>query len=263
MRGVVNYKTKKVTIDKKNKKFKMKNGILYSYNEKTLISASSKVPKKVKISSKTTKITKQAFAGTRVTSVTLNNKIKTNPTGTFYRCQKLTEVKNTKEVTKIGYGAFAICKKLRAVGNLSKVKTIGRVAFWYDEKLSVHIPASAIDIDEYVFVGSESSVSMRVKVDENNPIYSIEKGFLIKTTDTEKIIMMQLSSAVTTLTIPEGIINVSVMVGGSKCKEIVFLSSLKKQNGVACVKNGIITYKSMDVPEFGKDFILTMWEMMF
>ncbi len=252
--GVVNHKTKKVTIDKKNKKFKMKNGILYSYNEKILIGASSEVPKRVKISEKTTKIIKQAFAGTKVTNVTLNNKIKTIPAGLFYDCKKLTRVNNTNGVTKIGYGAFAFCKNLKSIGRLPKVKRIGRAAFWDDIRLNIHISATVTDIDEYAFVGSVGSAPMTVTVDENNTIYSIEEGFLIKATETEKIVIMQLSIEEKKLIIPEGITSVPVKVGGYHCKEIVFPATLKKQNGVACVNNGKIIYNASTVPEFGKDF---------
>lgn len=262
--GVVNYKTQKVIIDKKNKKFKMKKGILYTYNEKTLIGASAKVVKKVKISSKTTKITKLAFAGTGVTSVTLNQKIKNIPDGTFYKCANLTEVKNTNNVTKIGYGAFANCRKLQSIGQLPKVTDIGRAAFWGDGKLSLNLPACAVNVDEYAFAGGQTAAAINVTVDANNPACGIENGLLIKTTDTEKIVMLQLSQNVEKVIIPEGVTNVAVFVGGKKCKEIIFPASLKKQNGVACVKNGTIVYQSMEVPEFGQSFSLvnTGYEMM-
>lgn len=92
----------------------------------------------------------------------------------------------------------------------------------------------------------------------------LKNGLLIKTTDTEKIVMLQLSQNVEKVTIPEGVTNVAAFVGGKNCKEIVFPVSLKKQNGVACVKNGTITYQPMEVPEFGQSFSLvnTGYEMM-
>jgi len=235
----------------------MKDGILYSYNEKTLISASAKVKKNVKISKKTTKLRKQAFAGTKVKTITLNNKITTIPKGAFSECTKLTAVKGTDNVQKIEYAAFFACGKLKDIGILPNLTGIGRAAFWCDDKLTLHLSDKVTDVDEFAFVGGQYSSAIAVTVDVNNPVCSIENGFLIKTTDTDKIIMMQILTPPEILTIPEGITNVAVQVGGSKCKEIIFPTTLKKQNGVARVKNGTITYQALTVPELGQDFGLS------
>mgnify|MGYP002673723574 FL=1 len=124
--GVVNAHTRKVEIDSKNKCFKMKDGILYSYNEKTLISASAKVNKHVVIPDKVTKIMPQAFVESRVRSVKWNNKVKVVPKGTFYHCSSLRRVTNTDCLTKIEYGAFACCWNLRTIGIVPNVTDIGR-----------------------------------------------------------------------------------------------------------------------------------------
>lgn len=108
----------------------MKKGILYTYNEKTLIGASAKVAKKVKISSKITKITKLAFAN---------------------------------------------CRKLQSIGQLPKVTNIGRAAFWGDGKLSLNLPACAVNVDEYAFAGGQTAAAINVTVDANNPACGIEK----------------------------------------------------------------------------------------
>ena len=247
--GVVNYKTKKVTIDKKNKKFKMKDGILYSYNGKKLVGASAKVKKNVKIPKTVTKIGEMAFAGTNVKTVTLNDKIKIMPKGVFYKCEKLTSVKNTNNVRKVEYGAFARCYKLKDIGALPDLAEIERAAFWDDSKLTLHFSKKVATIDDYAFCGYEYSHGAKVTVEENHPIFSIQDDFLVRTTTTDKTIILSMKEA-EQIIIPEGINSVVCYVGGENCKEIILPSTLNKLFGELEVNDGRVVFKGTQPPNF-------------
>ena len=254
---VVNAKTKKVVIDSRNRYFKMKDGILYSANEKTLISASANVKKKVVLSNKISKIMPNAFAETSITSVKWNKKVKVVAKGTFYRCDKLTKVTNTNRIQKIEYGAFAQCYKLQSIGEVPNVTKIGRAAFWQDKKLTFCIPAKAVNVDVYAFAGGEEgNPDIQVTVAEGNPVYAVVDQFLVKTDGDDKILMMQIKDAAA-LTIPEGITEVAGAVGGDKCIQIIFPKTLKRQYGRARVKGGTIKYQTAEAPELGREFDLT------
>lgn len=247
--GVVNCNTKKVTIDKKNKKFKMKDGILYSYNEKTLISASANVKKNVKISKKTTKLRKMAFAEAKVKTVTLNNKIKSIPEGAFFECKKLTAVKGMDKVQKIGYAAFAHCYKLKDIGALANLTEIERAAFWDASKLTVHLSEKVANVDDYAFGGTESYTRVKVTVADNHPMFSIQDGFLIRTTATDKMILLQMNET-EQITLPEGVTGVACYVGGENCKEIILPSTLNKLFGELEVNEGRVVFKGVQPPSF-------------
>ena len=120
----------------------------------------------------------------------MTNKITTIPKGAFSECTKLTAVKGTDNVHKIEYAAFFACGKLKDIGTLPNLTGIGRAAFWCDDKLTLHLSDKVTDVDEFAFVGGQYSSAIAVTVDVNNPVCSIGNGFLIKTTPTDKIIMM-------------------------------------------------------------------------
>jgi len=255
--GVVNCNTKKVTIDKKNKKFKMKDGILYSYNEKTLLGASAKVKKNVKISSKTTKMSKIAFAGTKVKTVTLNNKVKVIPKGAFCNCSKLTAIKNTDSIEKINYAAFTRCSKLTDIGSMSKLTQIERAAFWDVSKLTVHLYEKVTNVDEYAFGGSEYPTGVKVTVAENHPVFSIRDNLLIQTTATDKVVVLQLKEA-EQITIPEGVTYVACYVGGENCKEIILPSTLNKLFGRLETNEGRVVFKGTQPPTFKEKYRMSV-----
>lgn len=147
---VVNPYTQKVTIDSQNRKFKMKDGMLYSKNEKVLYGASAKVKASIKISAKTEEIKPEAFAYSKVKEVKLSSKVNRLPKGVFAYCGKLTKVTGTKHVTNIGYGAFGYCKKLKSIGKMPKLKYINKGAFWGCKKLKFK-PGKNVKIAKHAF----------------------------------------------------------------------------------------------------------------
>ncbi len=147
---VVNPYTQKVTIDSQNRKFKMKDGMLYSKDERVLYGASAKVKASIKISAKTEEIKSDAFAYSKVKEVKLSSKVNRLPKGVFAYCDNLTKVTGTNHVTYIGYGAFGYCKKLKSIGKMPKLKYINKGAFWGCKKLKFK-PGKKVKIAKHAF----------------------------------------------------------------------------------------------------------------
>lgn len=251
--GVVNAKTKKVIISKKNKNYKMKSGVLYTKNEKTLVGVSGAAKETIKISGKTRKIGVKAFAGTKVKKVTLNNKITDIPKGAFYNCKKLVSVSGANYIKTIGYAAFAGCPKLTGIGNTSKLTSIGRAAFWGDNNLKLEIYDSIRDIDVYAFSGTVTDTVVKLTVAQNNPVYSVQNSLLVKNDGNAKIVMMQ-TADVNKLTVPDAVTDVAVALGGNKCNTIIFPATLLSQEGKVNAAGGTIVYQGVTVPKLGEDY---------
>lgn len=255
---VVNVHTKNVTISKGNRKYKMKSGVLYTYDEKMLVGVSGNV-KKVKISEKTTKIGKYAFAWSWIESVTLNNKINEIPKGAFLECYKLKKVTGTEALTKISYGAFKGCYRLTTIGKLPKVKIVERAALWGCTKLSFRI-SSEMDIDDNALGGTEVSRYANIIIPQGDTKYTVQNGLLIKKEGDSRIVIKQ-DDNMNKIEIPEGVTDVAVLVGGDTCEEIIFPASLTQQRGAVRVHMGTIIYKGLVPPQFGKDFTIANYNM--
>lgn len=251
--GVVNAKTKKVVISKKNKNYKMKAGILYTKNERTLVGVSGAAKQTIKISGKTRKLGAKAFAGTKVKKVILNNKITDIPKGAFYNCKKLVSVSGANHIKTVKYAAFAGCPKLTAIGETSTLTRIERAAFWGDNNLKLEIPESIRDIDVYAFSGTVSDTIVKLTVAQNNPVYSIQNSLLIKNDGTAKTVMMQ-TADVNKLIIPDTVTDVAVTLGDDKCNAVVFPATLLSQEGKVNAAGGMIVYQGMTVPKLGEDY---------
>lgn len=251
--GVVNASTKKVTINKKNKYYKMKSSMLYTKNEKTLVGVSGKAATTITISGKTTKIGPKAFAGTKVKKVILNKKITSIPKGAFYNCKKLVSVNAMDNVTSISYAAFANCPKLKSIGNTDKLTTISRAAFWGDNNLAYNISATIKNIDDYAFSGTATNTSLKLTVAKGNPSYLIENQLLLKKSGSKKTVIMQLAD-IANVIVPENVTDVAVALGGNKCTSITLPSTLCSQDGRVYAPGGTILYQGINVPQFGTDF---------
>ncbi len=148
---VINSSMKKVSLSKSNKRFKLKNGLMYSLDEKTLYGASGMIPSKVTISSKTNQIKPCAFAYSKVKEVKFKFKFQTKiPEGMFVGCKNLTRVSGIKELKYIEYGAFAECSKLKSIGNPTVLYMIKRAAFWNTKKPKFKLGKKAKS-DKYSF----------------------------------------------------------------------------------------------------------------
>ena len=148
---VVNSKTKKVTIATGNKKFKIKDGILYSSDGTVLYSASAKVPKNVTIPSKVNEIKPCAFAYSNIETVTFSNKfISSLPSGVFANCKRLDQIIGLKEVNFIEYAAFAGCIKLTSISNPIIYGMIAKAAFWDTKDVKMRL-YDKVKVKKYAF----------------------------------------------------------------------------------------------------------------
>ena len=161
--GVIGPWTESVSIPKENRYFKIKDGILYSKDEKMLYAVSGKAPTNIVVSKKTTKLKKGAFAFSNVKTVTLNEKITTIPSCAFTQCKELEQVRITRQLRRIGYGAFSHCTNLKTVGSLTSLREVNRAAFWGDDNLTLRMPRNVSNVDKYAFTGTRYKTSFVIE----------------------------------------------------------------------------------------------------
>lgn len=126
---------KKVTISKKNKKYKAKK--IFVLNKKgTVVHSCVGAAKKVKIPNTVTKIEHLAFLGAQVKTVTFGKKVKTVDTYAFKNCKKLKTVTMGDGIKKIDGWAFSGCRKLSKVviNNTKKAPVMKEFAFYGTKK---------------------------------------------------------------------------------------------------------------------------------
>lgn len=258
--GVATYNTKKISIHTKNKNYKMKSGMLYTKDEKKLVGITKKVAgkSKIKLSAKTRYMSDYIFAFCEIKEVDFGGSILEISKGAFKNCKKLKELVGTGNVQKICYGAFDGCTNLKAIESVSNVTVIEDAAFWRTYELTLPI-SSKMDISPNAFSGTyiNSSEGMNIIIAENDPMYSIENGLIVKTQGDNKTVIYQMEMY-DGLEIPEGITSVAVALGSydNRYTKIVFPESLKSHTGCVYIKDGTITYKSVKLPVFDRGFYI-------
>lgn len=142
-----------VEIDKSNKYFKMKNGVLYSKDEKILYGTTSSV-KKIEISKKTNEIRPYAFYNSNIKTVHIPKQVKKINFETFSGCSELEEVTGAIGVTEICDYAFEYCHKLKKLPKMPKLKMVGDGSFMECESLVVFWPDS-VKVSECAFMNPD------------------------------------------------------------------------------------------------------------
>ena len=111
---------------------------------------------------KVTEIADNAFAGSKVTKVTIPAGIKTIGKNAFAGCKNLSTV-TIKGAKNIGSGAFQGCKKLRSI-SLGNVEVIGNSAFDKCTSLTkITIPSKVKQIGSRAFYGCKKLRSVTIK----------------------------------------------------------------------------------------------------
>ena len=101
-----------------------------------------------------TEINRTAFAGSHLTTITLNESIKTIGEGAFSGCQQLTTIKGWDNVETISKNAFWCCYGLSKISLPKNLKTIGDYAFRSCKKMymNTNIPDSVTSIGSCAFL---------------------------------------------------------------------------------------------------------------
>lgn len=145
---------KKITVNKKNKKFKASGGVLLSKNGKKLyVFPSGKTSDTYKISDKVNSIERYAFWGTDIRQVTLGEKVTRIEAHAFYN-STVKEVVFGKSVKRIGASAFQDCtlSQLKLPESLTYIDSY---AFSACPLTELTIPANVTSIKDYAFANNQ------------------------------------------------------------------------------------------------------------
>ena len=198
--------------------------------------------KNVEFAKKYKKLTigSNAFVGTNMKNVLLPSgtyELKENALGTT------AIIKFPASVKKIGAGVVNSATKKVIVDKKNKnFKLKDNMLYSYDEKTLIGVTAA--------------KTFAKVSVAANDTMYSVVNGLLIKTAGDKKVVILQ-AQDMEKVDVAEGVTDLAVAVGGSKCKEITLPASLKNQSGKLSIDGGMVIYKSVAVPTFGYYFDIT------
>jgi hypothetical protein len=173
------YHIRNFSIDSKNKKFAIIDGVLYNKDVTELISVPMSIEIKHFIIPDTVrKIRMYAFNGCdHIESITLPEGLLEIGASTFRNCESLDTITLPEGITKIPEGAFGECWSLREVSLPQSLKKIDNWAFLCCGSLkSITIPESVKSIEEY----SLPSTIKEVHVSYNNPREAAKVFRLIK-----------------------------------------------------------------------------------
>ena len=207
--------------------------VTYSDRDNNTYSGSVSVPETVTNNGEyfVTKIGKNAFAGSAVTSVSMPEGITSIDYDAFYECQNLESVTLPESLTTLGSEAFKACKLLKTIkipsgvtaipdqcfdgcSSLESVTipegvtTIGDYAFGYCNLNALTLPESLEKIGGYAFTGNKSLKSVNIPAK-------------VKTIETQAFN----SCCLTNLVIPEGVQTIGYNTFGSNSLQNLTLSS--------------------------------------
>jgi len=165
---------KKIQVSKKNKKFSVSKGILYSKDKKKLyIYPSGKTEKKFAIPSKVTKICRRAFYGNSIESVIMGNKLREIGRQAFAKTE-LKSVKLPKSLKIIEDSAFD-STQISSVELPKGLKRVGNHAFGNIKDLSTIIVRCNCKLN-YVFADSGFQTNLQTYDRENYTDFRIVLG---------------------------------------------------------------------------------------
>ena len=165
---------KSIEIDKNNNKYKSIDGVLFTKDEKTLITyPAGKEEQTYNIPIGVEEIEFDAFSGcTSLTSINFSQTVKKIRWSAFSNCIRLVNVNFSENITEINFGAFYSCKSLTTIKLPSSIKEIECFTFKDCTNLvNISVSESLVKIGEYAFRNCTSlkniNLSKRVEVEKN------------------------------------------------------------------------------------------------
>ena len=156
-----------INVDEANKSYKLIDGVLFTKDQKTLISyPAKKEGTAYTIPDSVTSIGDSAFSCcSSLTSIEIPSSVTSIGNYAFSYCSSLTSIEIPNSVTSIGGDAFSYCFSLASItfGDSSQLTSIGDSAFSYCSSLaSIEIPSSVISIGDLAFNGCWGLTSIKI-----------------------------------------------------------------------------------------------------
>jgi len=170
-----------IYVDSENKNFVSEDGVLFSYDKKTLVQYPvGKTDAEYTVPAGVTTIAYGAFHGcTHLTSVIMQEGLVTIGIGAFYECNNLTSVTIPTGVTSIGQSAFYNCNKIESITLPATVTSLSNGVFYQCSSLSSITMPGVKTIQNNAFGFCESltsfTVSEIVTSIEENAFYGCTK----------------------------------------------------------------------------------------
>jgi hypothetical protein len=139
-------------VDPENPNYSSVNGVLFDKTQTSLVKYPDGRNGRYTIPPKITDIAADAFAYSKITSITIPDSITSIAVNAFYGCSQLKTVIIPNSVINIGYDSFASCSSLRSVTIPGSVLNIGNGAFAACSRMTNASLAEGIsDIGSYAF----------------------------------------------------------------------------------------------------------------
>ena len=159
---------------------------------------------------------------------------------------KATSIVLPDTITEIGYEAFYYANRMTQINLPDSLLTVKGDAFLGCGKLqSIHIPAATVNLGTGAFRGCRSLTTLSVS--EENPVYGMYNGALIRK-DTMELITMPFGTIGDVLTIPEGIKiigNTAFGYEGPRIKSLIIPDSVEE------IRSSAFAFSSVEHIEIG------------
>ncbi|MDD6645786.1 MAG: leucine-rich repeat protein [Oscillospiraceae bacterium] len=155
----------KIEVDKNNKNYSSKNGVLYNKSQtELLLYAAGKTDSTFTVPNSVTGIADNAFTNcTSLTDITIPNSVTYIGYGAFRNCSGLTKITIPDSVEYMGSNLFRECTNLTSVIILADISSINYSFFADCSSLkSISIPESVTSIDDYAFENCTSLKSVTI-----------------------------------------------------------------------------------------------------
>lgn len=146
---------KKITVNKTNKKYSVKNNLLLN-KKKTVLYGCPRGNSNPKIPKTVVTIGSDAFYGAKFEKISLPKNVKTIELRAFSHCKNLTDIKFSKKLKKIGNEAFSYCNSLKTITIPDTMTKLGTYAFSYCKNLESVNLSKRLKYLDAVFNGCES-----------------------------------------------------------------------------------------------------------